>query len=107
MPCSAPFSGWVDLDYQPISLCLSSTSRNRNAFRGSIAREEMNKWSSKVYMDEWEDDWFNNFNERNSNLCDYMEDRKTTKTQFQEAEAATEYWETHYYKIQNVLNPSL
>ena len=37
---------------------------------------------------------------------DYQDLRASTRTQFQEAEAATEYWEAHYYKNFNVFNPS-
>lgn len=38
---------------------------------------------------------------------EYREERKVTRSQFQETEAASEYAETHYYKNPNVFNPSL
>ena len=62
-----------------------------------LSAKPLNKYQNNLFDDE----------EYNVDKCDYSEERKATKTQFQEAEAATEYWETHYYKNQNVLNPSL
>ena len=97
-------------DFQQNKSYEESESLDRNRSRGfggggmmkmaamrMPAAKPLSKFQSNLFDEE----------EYKVDKCDYSEERKTTKTQFQEAEAATEYWETHYYKNQNILNPSL
>ena len=62
--------------------------------------QKMSMMSKKAAISDSESD------EDEQSINDYEDLRKSTRTQFQEAEAATEYCETHYYKNPNVFNPN-
>ena len=78
------------MGYAPRGMAMTDKVQRRSAGK---------KKEKEVFKESYND-------EDDISFDDYEDLRKSTRTQFQEAEAATEYCETHYYRNPNVFNPN-
>ena len=89
--------------YGKVGARRAGAPRTQQKMRRNVGGKAPRKMMAKKDM-ESDDDEDSSGSEDND---DYDELRKTTKVQFQEAEVATEYCETHYYNNPHILNPGL